>query len=386
MAQTFNRKRWLSIHGLLSLPVWMVFSFICLTGSVAVISDELTWLVNPASRVAQTDNDQPVPLAKIISAVTSEYPGAQVTSITAREPFLTYAVNFTDDNRPFATAYVNQYTGALQAVYSDISFSEFMRSLHGWLLFPWQQGYSVGYYLVSAMSVVVLLAAISGMIIYRRFWTAFIRPQIRTRYGIKLLLHDLHRSGGVWALWFMLIMGVTGLWYLVQAICWHLEVPIEQEPAPLAAAALPQQQPLMNTFPTTADIAYQSVLQRFPQFTLSYVMLPEHNRDTYKFVGGKGDVFYDQSSYQMAVNPWSNETVHITEPANFGGLQTIMHIADKLHFGTLAGWLTKLIWFVFGLTLTAISVTGFYLWLVRQPAPKPATQKRSTIMIEERKA
>ena len=32
----------------------------------------------------------------------------------------------------------------------------FMRSLHGWLLFPWQHSYSIGYYLVGAMSLVVL--------------------------------------------------------------------------------------------------------------------------------------------------------------------------------------------------------------------------------------
>jgi uncharacterized iron-regulated membrane protein len=43
-------------------------------------------------------------------------------------------------------------------------------------------------------------------------------------------------------------------------------------------------------------------------------------------------------------------------------LQTIAHIADPLHYGTLGGIWTKLIWFVFGLLLSTMSITGFVIW------------------------
>ena len=46
-------------------------------------------------------------------------------------------------------------------------------------------------------------------------------------------------------------------------------------------------------------------------------------------------------------------------------LQTLEHIADPLHYGTIGGIWTKLIWFVFELILSGMSITGFLMWGTR---------------------
>ena len=43
-------------------------------------------------------------------------------------------------------------------------------------------------------------------------------------------------------------------------------------------------------------------------------------------------------------------------------LQTISHIADPLHYGTIGGIWTKLVWFIFGVILSGMSITGFMMW------------------------
>jgi len=43
-------------------------------------------------------------------------------------------------------------------------------------------------------------------------------------------------------------------------------------------------------------------------------------------------------------------------------LQTLSHIANPLHYGTIGGIWTKIIWFLFGVLLTSMSITGFMMW------------------------
>ena len=53
-----SKRLWFQLHGWFSLPVWVLFCFICVTGTVSVISHELTWLTNSEAR-ANNPNDLP---------------------------------------------------------------------------------------------------------------------------------------------------------------------------------------------------------------------------------------------------------------------------------------------------------------------------------------
>lgn len=375
MAKLSNRF-WFQLHGWCSLPIWLIFCFVCLTGTIAVFSHELTWLTNPASRATNPDNLAAKPVAELVAVVEQAYPTADVGTVMVFEPYLVHAVIFTDHDKPQAIAYVNQYTGNIQQINQGITFIGFMRSLHGWLLFPWPSSYSAGYYLVSAMALVMLGALVTGLIIYKNFWRSFTQPKIRFNQGKKTVLTDLHRLAGVWSIWFLIVMSATGLWYLVQAVMWHADIDIEPH-APLVAA---EQLPATQTQPPVsfAD-AMQIAQQRFPDFQPSYLMLPEHNRGMYSLMGGGDHIFYDQYAYSLSINPWSGDIAHEKSPANMSALQTVMHIADPLHYGTIGGIWTKAIWFVFGLILSGMSITGFMIWGSRTVKAARASRNSATL-------
>lgn len=358
-----SQKFWFQLHGWCSLPVWLIFTAVCLTGTIAVLSHELTWLFNENARAYNPENLPAKPLAELVAAVQQAEPTAAVTSVMVLEPYLVTAVLFTTETMPAAIAYVNPYTGVVQEINPGINFISFMRSLHGWLLFPWQHSYSVGYYLVSAMSLLMLGALITGLIIYKRFWQSFTAPKLRLHQGKKTVLADLHRLAGVWSLWFLLLMSLTGLWYLIQAVLWHNDVEFYYEaeplsslyvPAPAADGKVPDMIPLAQ--------AVARAQQFLPELQPAFVMMPEHPRDYYRISGSGDSVWFDQYSYNVWINPWTGEVADSRVPAQMGGLETVMSVADPLHYGTIGGLWTKVIWFVFGLLVSGMAITGFMIW------------------------
>ncbi len=361
-----NRRLWFLVHGWFSLPVWLLFCFICLTGTIAVFSHELTWLTNPAARAVNPHNLPARPLHELIGVVEQTVEGADVSFALQFEPYMVTAVYFSSPSIPQAIAYVNPYTAEIQMVNQGLTFIDFMRSLHSWLLFPWQHSYSWGYYLVSAMSVVVLGGAITGLVIYKRFWRALWRPTIRFNRGARTLLGDLHRTTGVWSLWFLLIMGLTGLWYLAQALMWHHEIEIAPEITPLAAERVPLL-PEGAGLPTpiTFSSAQATAEGMLPGVRLHWAQAPEHNRDYYTFAGSGGEVFFDNYAHRVKVDPWTGAVASVVTPASMAPLQAVSHIADPLHYGTLAGLWTKVLWFLSGVMLSGMSITGFLIWSKR---------------------
>jgi uncharacterized iron-regulated membrane protein len=60
-------------------------------------------------------------------------------------------------------------------------------------------------------------------------------------------------------------------------------------------------------------------------------------------------------------------------------------MADPLHFGTFGGMLTRAIWFVFGVILTGLSISGIYIYGARikkvlGKAPTAVVRKRPLIL------
>ncbi|MCY7293859.1 PepSY-associated TM helix domain-containing protein [Alteromonas sp. a30] len=377
-----TNRFWFQLHGWFSLPLWILFCFIALTGSIASISHELTWLTNPNARATNPDSVSAKSPDDIIQIVQQAHPSADISGMSTFEPYLVNAVLFSDKDKPFAIAYVNQYTGEIQEINTGTTFITFMRSLHGWLLFPWHHGYSVGYYLVSLFSLLLMGAVVTGMIVYKKFWRAFFQFKLRFHQGGRTFLSDLHRLCGVWSIWFMIIMSLTGLWYLIQAVMWHNDVEIDPYPNIIPVEHIPMQKTSVPNAAERVKTALAAAKATYPDFELSYMMLPEHNRDTLKLYGSGNDIFYDNFSYVVAVDPWSGNVTHELSPDNMNLTQSVMHIADPLHFGYIGGLWTKFIWFFFGLVLSGMMLSGFLMWRKRVITPKakrPATQNKEVI-------
>jgi len=74
---------WFLVHGWAALPLWMFMFFVCLTGSIATVSQEIVWLADPAVRARAPAHDaQVLGYDEILAAVNGAQPDAVVQSIS----------------------------------------------------------------------------------------------------------------------------------------------------------------------------------------------------------------------------------------------------------------------------------------------------------------
>lgn len=67
----------------------------------------------------------------------------------------------------------------------------------------------------------------------------------------------------------------------------------------------------------------------------------------------------------VALDPADGAVLTQLEGEDLGLHERISEMADPLHFGTFGGLVTKVIWFLFGLILTGMSVTGVIIYAKR---------------------
>jgi len=52
MSKKSRSKLWFLVHSWLALPIWFFVLIVCVTGTLAVVSQEIVWLANPQMRAS----------------------------------------------------------------------------------------------------------------------------------------------------------------------------------------------------------------------------------------------------------------------------------------------------------------------------------------------
>lgn len=354
---------WYALHRWFGLPVWLLLLFVCVTGTLACVSHEILWLVDPETRAPNPEQQAHVSYGAMLTAIEDSWPRADPLFIADDAPYLATRVIAALPGAPAATIYVNQYSGAIQGINRGPTFPDFMRSLHGWLLIPWDEGTSWGYYLVGLLGLLLLGSLVTALVLDKNFWHSFYRPRLRTG-SPRLFWSDLHRVIGVWLIPFIAIIGATGLWYLTQGALWDAQTLI-QPPAPmLERQELPE---LAQGAPEAVGIetAVAAARGAIEDMNIEWISLPETAYHTVEVYGQSGFPLVSDFAVAAYINPYNGAVAGVRDLAGLGPLQWIDHIADPLHYGNFGGLWSKAIWFVFGSALSALILTGMLVWLRR---------------------
>ena len=379
MSKKSRSKLWFLVHSWLALPIWFFVLIVCVTGTLAVVSQEIVWLANPQMRASQPSDDAPrLGYEQIITAIKTAEPQALVQRIS-RPDESHFALDVTlsyPDGRSLVT-YVNPYTGLIQGTAPEFNFQAFTRALHGWWLVPFTNGYSWGWYLVSALSLPLLASLITGLVVYKRFWKGFFSPTLRIRHGARIFWGDFHRLSGIWSIWFIAVISVTSTWFLIEAVLSDNHISISSEtviPAmsrdsvPLTADGLPPAR-------LSLDRAIEIAQQKIPGLEASVINMP-FNAYSHLDIRGRG--WYPLMFQSATLNPFNGELASSRVLSDRTSLEFVTESMRPLHTGDFGGLWIKLIWFFFGLLLSMMVLSGLLIWTKRTALATANALKRES--------
>jgi len=349
------RKRariWWLVHQWAGLKFSVLLSFVLFTGTLAVFSAELDWAMRPALRVDMASVSGPTNFPAIAREAARTRPGYRFQSIDA-PPARAFAAIVTA-RRPdgsYVFLYAHPTTGRMQGEGHWVGAKRVLRNMHRHLNMPiW-----LGVPIVSSLALLLLVTLVSSLLVYKKWWRGFARP-IRTR-DARTGMGDFHRLAGVWSLWFVALMIVTGLWYLAEEVA--AGAPAAPRPE-IAAAEVPP-----HHLGDRLAVGLAAARAADPALRIERVMLPTDRLGAFKFEGQKAAILVRPRANAVWTDARTGAPVLLADARAMSVHQRIAEAADPLHFGTFGGYWTKIVWFLFGLLLTGLSVSGAMLYAMR---------------------
>jgi uncharacterized iron-regulated membrane protein len=338
------------LHQYCGLKLSLLLSFVLLTGTLATISREIDWLLTPALR-ASTAPAVPASWGALYDAAASAAPGGAVEEIAAPAGwgFASEAL-VADAQGVRRFVYLDPVTARVQGTGPYLNARRVLRDLHRHLFLPG----SIGLPLVSSLSLVLLVLLVTSLLVYKKWWRGFRRwprPMKRAGEG-RRYVGDLHRLAGLWSLWFLALIGATGLWYFAE---WAGA----EAPDPLAAEATGG----AAVDGSRLDLLVARARQALPDLDVRAIAI---DPDKGVFVQGQAAAMLvrDEANAVLLDAP-SGRVLGAVRGEALSAHQRLSEAADPLHFGDWGGLATRLLWFGFGLLLTLLSGTGALVYALR---------------------
>jgi uncharacterized iron-regulated membrane protein len=352
-----SKKKFLTIHSWVGLKVSVLMFIVCFTGTLATISYELDWLTTSALRIeAQQGTD--INWDAIHREVKLAYPhsnGIQIS--TPLYSNFSSIVIVGDPELGIRRVFVDPYTGKVQgnaAYYA--SFQRTLRDLHRYLLAP-----TGGIYLVGPLGIILLISTLTALFFYKRWWQGFFK--LRLNAGTRAFWGSLHKVTGLWSIWFLLLIGITGTWYLIEGIISDTGNRIRHEQASISIEDI-SQRPLFENHIALSE-AINIAKSQIDNFTPSGISAPQTQNQPI-FIGGYTDrILARERANGVAIDPITGEVLAVRTSEQTSSLLNWVDMADPLHFGNFGGIWLKLVYFVFGVFLCVMTASGIVIFVKR---------------------
>ncbi|MBY8825048.1 PepSY domain-containing protein [Sphingomonas colocasiae] len=333
----------------MGLKLSLFLAFVLFTGTLAVLSAEIDWVIHPSLRVAPASAEAP-PRWDLIAGNAARHPGVATINYIARPHAGAFAarVAFQRADKSRGYLHVHPATGRVQGEQGFVDAQRVLRNLHRHLNLPVKYGVPI----VGSLAILLLISLATSFVVYRKWWRGFFRPirwhDARTAWG------DFHRLAGVWSLWFVALIALTGLWYLVEQL--GGDAPNLPEPPAIAAPPTTMADATGAAHALPASLA--AVRRADPALRIEMIQFPDKTSGAFTFQGQRGAWLVRPRANAVWADAATARVEMISDGHDLNVHQRISEMADPLHFGSFAGYWTRIPWFLFGLAMTGLALSG----------------------------
>lgn len=349
-----SNRAWFRIHSFAGVVTGLMLFVICWSGTFAVLSHEIDWLVTPEARADEGEGR--ASWGEIEAAVAAAFPSAEIRWLSA--PLYRASTAQAVVDLPAQRAmrvYVDPYTAEVRGVSSYFTVQRFFRSFHMNLFLK-----RFGYYTVMAFALTMLTSLVAALVFYKRWWRRFL---VRPRGRGKAFWSTLHKTVGLWSIWFLLVIGVTGGWYLFEMLRVDVgdgkvayagtgDFAVNRIPPAASDPSLPVQ-PL--------DALVDRVRHLRPDLEMAVIGFRGENRAVLYVDGQAAHLLVRDRANQVHLDRRNGEVSYNQTPHDYSLYWRWSDTADPLHFGDFGRLWSKGVWFVFGLVLSGLILTGVWL-------------------------
>ncbi|WP_332913790.1 PepSY-associated TM helix domain-containing protein [Algoriphagus boritolerans] len=199
----------------------------------------------------------------------------------------------------------------------------------------------------------------------KKWWNKLF--ELKSEKGPLVLFRSLHRVVGLWTVPFALLISITGIWYFIERTNIAKVSDISNPSAP----KLKEKE---HTFDRSISISYQLDYDQAADLAKKEIpglriggIVPGGSLTNPIYFRGKSEVpLVRKRSNRVYIDPVTHEVVGVQKAEEIPTTMYLNDIADPLHFGNWGGLTTKIIWFVGGLAICGLILSGIWIALKRQ--------------------
>lgn len=349
-------KKLYNLHAWVGFQLAIVMFVVLATGTIATFSNEIDWLIFPELRASQKPEQAPDSMrvedwVNIYESVITAYPNSAITSMTKLDSeYLSFRVVVKDDSLQNRFVQVDPWTYEVNGDIPRLTVQRFFRDFHRYLFMPAFPGLLI----VGPLSIVLFISIYTGIKTTRNWRKALWR--VRANQGTRIFVSDLHKFLGLWGLWFSALMAITGAWYLYEFGNAVVGTRVEPPPPVIqeSKAEIPGKLSLdeFQHIVSSTQEAHQNW-----EITAFYNSFSENRAIQLRGTSNNNPIIRNRA-LRVFIDPHSHDIVETWSPETISTSAYINEYADPLHFGDFGGFWLKLLWFIFGVALTAMSYTG----------------------------
>ncbi|WP_316734696.1 PepSY-associated TM helix domain-containing protein [Pedobacter aquatilis] len=380
---------WRNIHLWLGLAAGLIFFIECLSGTLLVFEDEITFLLHK-ERYQVPEIGKMLPLDELIKSVKTKHSNAIIKGVKVNSE-LNKTVEFSigikekkelnvaiptkvkgaENQRraPGKLIFVNPYTGMVTAELDPQAktFFTFMLRVHQSLLAD-----KVGKSILGISTFVVFIILITGIIL----WFPKKRKQLKAKLKIKTdgswkrLNHDLHIVLGFYCTIFIVILLVTSLAWSFKWANDALYIITGSKPGfpeKPKSTVLPEKQKTISY-----AFALKKAKEKFPDAPYWSISIPKAADEAVAVTMGSNDALHNNGFDNLSLDKYTGAVLLSTRLKDMPGGWQLRRYMKPIHTGAIGGLSTKLLAFFVSLVSAGFPITGVILWLnrIRKKAPK----------------